>query len=300
MKKTKVLVTGANGLVGSRFVELSRSFDLLTPDATELDLTNPDLVKGYLEEKNPDWIVNFAAFTDVNASETQTGDTQSLAWKINVDGVQNLLNNFKSKNFIQISTDMVFPGDLSFPGPYSETDVPPESNEKLTWYGWTKNRAEKIVKDRGGSILRIIYPVRSSFSGKLDYIRAALQKFVDGKMYPLFSDQQICISFIDEIAVALQKIIETDANGVFHCASDTTTPYELISYVISELGEDSSLVKSASIHDFLATQKNPNRYPVWGGLKSKITEEDLDVHCSTWQTVVEYLIGQGLSLPEKS
>lgn len=297
MKKTKVLVTGANGLVGSRFVEMSRSFELFTPDSKELDITNADLVKSYIEKTNPDWIVNFAAFTDVNASETQVGDLSGSAWKINVDGVQNLLNGFKSKNFIQISTDMVFPGDLTFPGPYSESDTPPDKSDKLTWYGWTKNRAEKIVTDRGGSILRIIYPVRSSFSGKLDYIRGALQKFVDGKMYPLFFDQQICISFIDEVVEALQKIIETDANGVFHSSSDTTSPHELISYIIKELGEDPDLVKSASIHDFLATQKNPNRYPVWGGLKTKQTEESLDIHCSTWQTIIEFLIGQGLSLP---
>jgi hypothetical protein len=112
-------------------------------------------------------------------------------------------------------------------------------------------------------------------------------------------DQQICIAFIDEIAEALQKIISIDAHGTFHVSSDTTTPHELISYVIDQLGEDSSLVKSSSVLEFLKTQSNPNRYPVWGGLKTNLTEAELDIHCSTWQTIVEYLIGQGLALPEK-
>lgn len=300
MKKTKVLVTGASGLVGSRFVELAKNFEFITPDLDEFDLTNIDSVRRVIEKTNPDWIVNFAAFTDVNAAEEQTRDVSGLAWKINVDGVKNLVDSFKSKNIIQISTDMVFPGTVENPGPYEETDTPPDTNDKLTWYGWTKNRAEKIVKERGGSILRIIYPVRSSFAGKQDYIRGVLKKFADGKMYPLFNDQQICIAFIDEISTALEKIIETNANGVFHVASDTTTPHELISFVIKALGEDETLVKSASIYDFLATQKNPNRYPVWGGLKTKKTEDALGIHLSTWQTIVEYLIGQGLSLPEKS
>lgn len=297
--KEKVLVTGAHGLVGSRFLELNKHFEILSPDLPEFDITDLSNVETVLVGFNPDWIINFAAFTDVNAAELQSGDENGLAWKVNVEGVRNLLSTFKSNNFIQISTDMVFPGDLSQPGPYAETDTPPDSSEKLTWYGWTKNRAEKLVTERGGTILRIIYPVRAHFDDKTDYIRGALKKYVDGKMYPLFSDQQICISFIDQIAETLTKIIETDSHGVFHCASDTTTPYELVTYVVDQLGADASVIKSASIAEFLKTQTNPNRYPVWGGLKTVHTEEELETHFSTWQTVVEYLIGQGLSLPKQ-
>lgn len=298
MSKIKVLVTGANGLVGSRFLELAKDFILITPDQSELDLTDAVSVAAFLAKENPDWIINFAAFTDVNASEQQMDDEQGLAWQVNVVGTENLLKAFRSPNFIQISTDMVFSGDLSQPGPYDETQTPPDSKEKLTWYGWTKNRAEKIVRENGGTILRIIYPVRAHFDQKLDYIRGFLQRYAGGKIYPLFSDQQICISFIDEIAETLQKIIQTDSHGVFHCSSDTTTPYELLTYVIDQLGADASIIKSSSVLEFLKTQTNPNRYPVYGGLKTKITEEALDTHFSSWQTIVEYLIGQGLSLPK--
>ncbi|HCX25292.1 MAG: DTDP-4-dehydrorhamnose reductase [Candidatus Collierbacteria bacterium GW2011_GWB1_45_35] len=299
MSKLKILVTGASGLVGSRFIEkYSDKFNFVTPEYPQFDLTNKEQVSQLLEKENPDWIVNFAAFTDVNASEAQSGDETGPAWQVNVEGTKNLSDSFKSKNFIQISTDMVFPGDLSQPGPYEEPETPPDSSEKLTWYGWTKNRAEKIVRDNGGTILRIIYPVRVKFEPKSDYIRGALKKYADGKMYPLFRDQQICIAFIDEIAEALDRIIETGSHGVFHCSSDTTTPYELITFVIDHLSADSSVIKSISVHEFLKTQTNPNRYPVWGGLKTKITEETLDLHFSSWQTVVELLLGQGLSLPK--
>jgi len=300
MSKIKVLVTGSTGLVGSRFVELAKKFEFITPELSEFDITNSSSVKAVIEKANPDWIVNFAAFTDVNASETQKDDFESPSWKTNVTGVENLLDAFKSKNFIQISTDMVFPGDLNQPGPYSEDDEPPETPEKLTWYGWTKNRAEKKVREKGGTVLRIIYPVRSSFDNKLDYIRSVLKRFSDGKMFPLFHDQQVSVAYIDEVAETLSKIIESDANGVFHASSDTTTPHELISKVIEELGEDHTTIKSTSVHEFLKTQSNPNRYPVYGGLKTKKTEEELDIHFSSWQTVVEHLLGQGLRLPEKS
>lgn len=293
----KILVTGARGLVGSRFVELSDNFNLLTPDLPDFNITNIDLVDDVISDFNPDWIINFAAFTDVNAAEKQSGDKTGPVWQVNVEGVRNLTSIFKSKNIIHISTDMVFPGDLSQPGPYSEDDQPPNSPEKLTWYGWTKNRAEKIILERGATVLRIIYPVRAKFGEKLDYIRGPLDRFVQGKLYPLFRDQQISISYIDEIIKTIYKIIEFNARGVYHASSDTTTPYELISRVLTELGEDSSTIESSSIHDVLKTQNNPNRYPVYGGLKTKKAEDRLRIHFSTWQTIVDKLIGDGLKLP---
>ncbi len=296
MSKIKVFVTGASGLVGSRFIELAKHYEFVTPEFPDFDITDEKAVKNIIDEHHPEWIVNFAAFTDVNAAEAQRGDENSAAWKINVEGTQNLVNAFPSNKIIQISTDMVFPGTVENPGPYSEVDKTPDTKDNLTWYGWTKNRAEKIVLNQGGTVLRIIYPVRSRFDLKLDYIRGVLKKYSDGTMYPLFHDQQICIASIDEIAETLQKIIDTETSGIFHCCSDTTTPHELISFTVDQLGGDSSTIKSASINTFLETQPNKNRYPVWGGLKTVKTEEKLDLHFSTWQTVVEKLIGQGLSL----
>lgn len=298
MKKIKVLVTGANGLVGSRFVELSQKYELYTPDQFEVDLTNEDSVFQYVKKVSPDWIVNFAAFTDVNAAEQQTGDETGSVWQVNVQGVHNLVNAFMSDRIIQISTDMVFPGTISQPGPYAENAQTAKESSQLTWYGWSKNQAEKIILNHGGSILRLIYPVRATFADKLDFIRTPLKRFVEGKMYPLFYDQQISISHIDDIADTLQAIIDQDARGIFHTSTDTTTPFDLISYTLEQLGEDVSLLQKASIFDFLKTQDNPNRYPVYGGLKTNLTEKGLDLRFPAWQTVVEKLIAQGLSLPK--
>lgn len=296
MTKIKVLVTGASGLVGSRFVELAKSYQLFTPDLPDFDLTNERSVKNTIKEFNPEWIVNFAAFTDVNASEIQSGDETASAWKVNVEGVKNLCETFPSPKIIQISTDMVFSGDIENPGPYAENDKTPDSKDNLTWYGWAKNRAEKVILSHGGTILRIIYPVRAHFDLKTDYIRGPLKKFTSGTIYPLFNNQQVCVAFVDEVAETLQKIIDTESSGIFHCSSDTTTPYELITYTVAKLGGDATTIKEISVHEFLTTQTNKNRYPVYGGLKTVKTEEKLGLHFSTWQTVVEKLISQGLSL----
>ena len=298
--KEKVLVTGGNGLVGSHFRDFSYDFSILSPGQDELNITDETSVKKYLEKHNPDWIINFAAYTDVNGAEQQRGDESGLCWQVNVNGVSSLLKNYKSKNFIQISTDMVFDGTENNPGPYAEDATPPDTYENLTWYGWTKNRAENEVQKYGGTIVRIIYPVRSNYSGKLDYIRGPLFKIASGKMHPLFSDQQISISYINEITEALRSIIQEDHHGVFHISSDTTTPFDLISKVLVELGEDPSQLKQSSVKDFLKSNGPSYRYPIYGGLKSLSTEKELDLHFSTWQSVVEKLVASGLKLPEVS
>lgn len=301
MSKLKILVTGANGMVGSRFVELSQGkYQLFTPDQNEMNLTDQDSVFKYVNKVNPDWIINFAAFTDVNQAETQTGDENGSAWKINVEGVKNLTNAFLSDNFIQISTDMVFPGSISNPGPYDEYAKTASSSSELTWYGWTKNQAEKVILNHGGSILRIVYPVRTAFPAKLDYIRSVLQRYSNDNLYPLFADQQIANTFIDEAVDALQAIVDHDARGIFHASSDTTTPFELLQYVIDQLDLDITKLKPGSLVEFLKTQTNPNRYPLYGGLKTSNTESELGVHFSTWQTMVEKLVAQGLVLPPKT
>ncbi len=295
--KEKVLVTGATGLVGSHFKEKAYDFKILAPNTSELNLQNESSIANYLSEHNPDWIINFAAFTDVNAAERERGDESGLCWQINVGGVASLLKNYKSNNFIQISTDMIFEGSKENPGPYDEQAKIPDNYNNLTWYGWTKNRAEKLVSDRGGTVVRIIYPVRAGFVGKLDYIRGPLYKIASGKMHPLFSDQQISITYINELTEGLKTIINDDHHGIFHVSSDTTTPFDLISRVLQELGEDPQQLKSSSVVEFLKTQGPAYRYPLYGGLKSKQTEEMLNLHLSTWQTVVEKLAAEGLRLP---
>lgn len=279
---SEILVTGASGLVGSRFAELSKYRDsLILPDERIMDITKSDL-----DLRNADVVVNFAAYTNVTEGENQRGDKSGLCWQLNVEGVRNLLNNLKpGAFFIQISTDMVFSGTS---GPYGETDTPEEDSNKVTWYGYTKAEGERLCKKH--TILRLIYPVRAKFDQKLDYLRKPLKLFDEGKLYPIFNDQQISISFIDEIAKALDLIIEKKAKGVFHASSsDLTTPFELISYLIKQARGVDNVVQPSSLAESV-------RYPKYGGLKVERTEQALGIKFSTWRGIVDKLIVQKISV----
>jgi dTDP-4-dehydrorhamnose reductase len=297
----KVLVTGASGLVGSRFIELYKDkYQFITPEFPSFDMTKKEQASQLLDKEKPDVLVNFAAYTNVGEAENQRGNKNGDCWKINVEGVRNLLEATGPKtHFIHISTDMVFPGSKVDPGPYSEDHVPESDSRKVTWYGFTKAEGEKeVVKKLGPktTILRLIYPVRAKYDLKPDYLRKPLSLFDEGKLYPMFTDQQVSVAFIDEIAQAIDKIIEKNAYGIFHASSSNTgTPFELASYLIEKVRGKNDAVVPTILTEFLKKVDNPVRYPMFGGLKVEKTEKRLGIKFRTWCEVIDELIRQGLN-----
>jgi len=293
----KVLVTGGSGLVGSRFVELYRKkYRLFTPDRPEFDLTWKETLKKAISEFKPEAVIHFAAYTDVSAAEDQRNDKKGFCWLINVEGTKNLVSLIDPQriHFIQISTDYVFPGSKEKPGPSKENDIPEVDPAKLSWYGFTKAEAERIVNAKFGqerTILRLICPVRAKYPQKLDFLRKPLALYDQGKLYPMFNDQQVTISFIDEISLALEKIIDGRIRGNFHASTpDITTPYEIVSYLLWKARGVKNAVKASSIDEFLkSTGASPVRYAKYGGLEVEKTEEALGIKFSPWRQVVETL-----------
>lgn len=299
----RVLVTGSNGLVGSRFIELAKKdFDFITPSYPDFDLTRKETIENVFNKNNFDAVIHLAAFTDVSQAESQRDDENSNCWKINVEGTKNLISFIDPDkiHFIHISTDYVFPGSKEKPGPYPEDfEISSNSNE-ITWYGFTKAEAErkvnKVLNDKK-TILRIIYPVRASFKKKQDYLRKPLSLFDQGKLYPMFTDQKVSITFIDELSLVLKKIIDEKIFGTFHCSSsDTASPFELTSYLIEKARGVKNAVKPSTLDEFIEkTGSSPIRYPKYGGLKVEKTQDLLGIRFSSWKEIVDKLIKQGIS-----
>jgi dTDP-4-dehydrorhamnose reductase len=297
----KVLVTGSTGMVGSRFIELSTKYDFVTPSYPEFDLTKKESIDKVIKENNPDVIVHLAAYTDVSKAEEQRNDKNGDCWKVNVEGTKNLISSIDASkvHFIHISTDYVFSGSKDNPGPYSEDSMPEKNSDKVTWYGFTKSEAEREVNSTLGdskTILRIIYPVRAKYDQKLDYLRKPLSLFDQGKLYPMFNDQQVSITFIDELSLVLEKIIDSKIYGVFHCSSiDTGTPFDLVSYLLKKVRNVDNVVKPSSLDEFIKNTGNSEvRYPKYGGLDPQKTSKDLGIKLSSWKEIIDKLANQGI------
>lgn len=138
----KILVTGANGQLGTEIRNLSVEFpecEFTFTDVKELDITNENAVNKLIGEVKPQVLINCAAFTAVDKAESN----QELCRRLNAEAPAILASamNAIGGEMIQISTDYVFSGDGHIP--YTE-DMPtgPQSV-----YGLTKLDGEIAVRE---------------------------------------------------------------------------------------------------------------------------------------------------------
>ena len=136
-----ILVTGANGQLGSELREIApnyKDYNFLFTDVKDLDITNHTTVAAFIESNKINVIINCAAYTAVDKAEEE----KDLANAINHLAVANFTQIAKEKSIklIHISTDYVFDGTNH--KPYVETDTPnPQSV-----YGKTKLDGELAMQ----------------------------------------------------------------------------------------------------------------------------------------------------------
>jgi dTDP-4-dehydrorhamnose reductase len=279
--KIKILATGATGLVGSRFVEMfSDKYEVINMDLTTgVDITKVETFAPFIDA-HPDAksLIHLAAFTDTNKAFAESGDTEGICYKVNVEGTKNIADVCKKQgiHLVHVSTDFVFDGQKSTP--YTEEDP----TSPIEWYGETKSIAEDVVKQRGASytIIRLSYPYRATYDLKPDLVKKIRAGLETGKLYPQFSDSIITPTFIDDIARAFDKIIEQKPLGILHIVgSDSMSPYVLAQKVASAYGFDPATVKEGSLAEYLKTASRPFAKTV--AMSNQKATEVLGLHFAT-------------------
>lgn len=147
-----ILVTGANGQLGNemRLIAKQSSDNYLFTDVnqvegvetTYLDITDLDSVKKMVIERHIEAIVNCAAYTNVDAAESN----QALAEKLNAEAPENLAKAMKEVDglLVQISTDYVFGKE-----PYNVPCKEDQQGTPTGVYGLTKLHGEQKIQDTG-------------------------------------------------------------------------------------------------------------------------------------------------------
>lgn len=261
-------------MIGSRFLELySHQIEgLVTLDYPEFDLirVSEEEIVSKLSSSAGDTLIHFAGFTNVDAAESQHGDTTGSCWQLNVEATKKLVKACQKLNLkiVYISTDFVFGGDS---GPYSEEGKVAGFESEISWYGWTKLVGEEAVKDARVDflIVRTSYPFRANFSGKADFVRNIIERFKNNNLYPLFYDQFLTPTFVDDFVKALDLLIREDQQGTWHVVDNTTlSAFDAAVVIAKVFGFDNKKIQKTSILEF--GKKNPTaaKRPVAGGLKN--------------------------------
>ena len=142
----RILVLGRNGQVGGALTQSLQSLgELIALDRTQLDLANPEAIRTALRELQPQVIINAAAYTAVDAAESD----QATAFQVNAIAPRVIAEESErlSATLIHYSTDYVFDGGKQ--GAWLEDDA----TAPLSAYGHSKLAGEQAIADVGGSHL---------------------------------------------------------------------------------------------------------------------------------------------------
>ena len=208
----KIVIIGAGGRLGAALMrEYREKYDLAGFNHAQLDLANLDDVRGKLGAMNFDVLINAAAFTNVDACETE----RDRAFRINAEapGVLAEICNEKEAKLIHFSTDYVFDGEKR--APYTEED---QANP-ISAYGESKLAGEKTVlaAENGHLVVRVSWvfgPDRPSF------IDAMIKRAQQDEKIDAISDKFSTPTYTHDIAHMLPQFFDRGvAGGILHFAN---------------------------------------------------------------------------------
>ena len=229
----KVLVTGAGGQLGTALQAAFGHCDLMAADRSSCDVTDPVEVRDILAAHAPDVVVNAAAYTAVDACESDP----EPAWAVNAAGAGVLARECSRADaaLVHVSTDYVFPGTLE--RPYTEFDATgPQSV-----YGRTKEAGEQLVRAHCPRhyVVRTAW-LQGEHGG--NFVKTMLRLGRERDRLGVVDDQLGTPTFADDLAARVHDLVETGRYGTYHLAgSGACTWYELAGAVFEMAGIDVDL-----------------------------------------------------------
>ncbi|HUQ65111.1 MAG TPA: SDR family oxidoreductase [Flavitalea sp.] len=300
MEKLKILVTGANGLLGQTIISqlLGKKYDVVATGRgrervvadkllgylyKDTDITDGPAIEQVIIDQRPHVIVHAAAMTQVDQCELNKQD----CYNINVTATRFIIDAAKAvgARFIFVSTDFIFDGNS---GPYSENDEPSPVN----YYGSTKMVAEKAVMESGldYAIARtiLVYGIVPA-SGRTNIIGFVKQNLEQNKIIKMVTDQVRTPTYVDDLAAGIILIIEKNGSGIYHLSGEQQmTPYDIGIEIARYFNFDENLVIKASSEEI----KQPAVRPVITGFDISKAKRELGFKPKTFQEGLNELFGR--------
>jgi dTDP-4-dehydrorhamnose reductase len=263
-----ILVTGANGQLGSEIRDLSGSYsdcNFIFTDVAELDITNHKAVSQFIKNNSISTIINCAAYTAVDKAETET----EISNQINNLAAANFASLAKENNIklVHISTDYVFDGTSNIP--YVE-DVQPNPQSV---YGKTKLEGENAVLNinpKNSIIIRTSW-VYSSYGN--NFVKTMLRLGAERDSLNIVADQVGTPTYAKDLANAILNILPKINNNiveVFHFSNEGVCSWYDFAKAIFELKHMPIKVSPIASNQYPTPAKRPY-YSVLN--KSKIKEK---------------------------
>lgn len=265
----KVLVTGANGLLGQKLMTLLATKPDMEVLATgrggcrfsvtssnikyvSLDITRQDEVNTVFADFRPNVIIHAAAMTNVDECEKD----KDGCWELNVTAVEYLVKAAEEVNahFVHVSTDFIFDGTQ---GPLTEEENP----NPVNYYGESKLEAENIVMNSttrwaiARTVLVFGITENMSRSNIILWVKNSLE---NKKHIKVVDDQWRTPTLAEDLAMGCYLLASQKAEGVFNISGyEMLTPYEMAMKTVAYFDLDSSFIEKSDGSQFTQTAKRP-------------------------------------------
>ena len=253
----RVLVFGRTGQVAQALAEAGATRDdveIATFSRAEADLTEPDSLRDAVYGLSADLIVNAAAYTAVDAAETDR--ETAFAVNAHAPGVIAAAAASRGLPFIHLSTDFVFDGAAG--RPYRETD----QTNPLGVYGASKLASETAVLDAGGAAVVLRTAWVFSATGK-NFVKTMLRLAGERDAVRVVDDQTGAPTPAAAIAEAIlalapKLMAEGEAvRGVYHFCGDEPVSWAGFARAVFEAGELSTHVEPITTAEYPTPARRP-------------------------------------------
>ncbi len=294
----KILVTGANGLLGQKLCSLLDDDSSVNLIATAkgklnyslshgvfmpLDVTEPQQVNEVMTLSRPDVVIHTAAMTQVDQCEIE----KEKCWLSNVSAVEYVVAACEKTGsyLIHISTDFIFNGNH---GPLDETAVP----DPVSYYGESKLAGEKVVQKSNlkWAILRtvLVYGVTKDMS-RSNIVLWVKKSLEEGKSINVVNDQWRTPTLAEDLAKGCVLAAKKKAIGIYNISGEEMmTPYDIAIRTAKFFQLDSSLINVTDSTKF----KQPARRPPKTGFIIEKAKKELGYNPHSFEQGLGVLKGQ--------
>lgn len=279
--KKKVMVLGVNGQVGKDLnIMIDREkYEVFPFSKNELDITDRNDLDKKIKDILPDWIINVAAYTNVEDAED---NFNKLNWSVNFKGIKyisELANKVNSK-LIHISTDYVFDGEKT--DEYLENDPTNPLNE----YGKAKLSGEQAIITNMKTTKYYILRTSWVFSDHgNNFVNTVLKLAKNHQNLKFVNDQSGKPTYSKDLVECIFKIMNSEVeSGIYHFSNnDECTWFEFASEIIAKSKIKNINIEKCSSIEFAQKAKRPKN----SAMSLKKIENSLNYKIPNWKNALE-------------
>lgn len=283
----KILVTGGNGMLAADIYPVLKKAgaEVISTDLSasskdgleieEFDISNPEQVFYFLKDVKPDWIINCAAYTNVDNAEKD----YDTVFKVNSHGAGYLAMAASALNtrLLHISTDYVFGGKFN-----KNTEKKLYQEEDFTSpcgiYGHSKKFGEELVLKNNPQALILRTSWLHGINGP-NFIDTMLKLGKEKKTLSVVDDQVGTPTWSGWLAEVILKMMQKEAAGIFHASSSgLTSRFDQAKEIFKQAGLEVNVVPQSS-----EEAKRPAPRPFFSAFSVEKLEKFLGEPCLSWQ-----------------